>query len=153
MDQTQPPVSPQLDSYYRLARAQIEHEDDLIVQRMSWSIASQSFLFTAYAIVLNGASAPHSPPFDRTYELLQRFIPILGAATSLLIFVAIWAGIRAMANLRREFQKQAGKGMGDALPPIHGADLTRRLGLAAPVFLPLLFLLLWLILLSQTAHG
>ena len=34
-------------------RSQIEYEDNLVANRLSWLIASQSFLFTGYAIVLN----------------------------------------------------------------------------------------------------
>ena len=43
--------------YYRLIRERIEHEDNLVVQRLLWLVASQSFLFTACAIVLNGLTA------------------------------------------------------------------------------------------------
>src|SRR5271154_2902736 len=39
-------VSP-LD-WYRLFRSRIEHEDNLIIQRLSWLVASQAFLFSAY---------------------------------------------------------------------------------------------------------
>ena len=40
---------------YQLFRSRIEHEDTLILQRLSWLMASQSFLFTAYAIVTSAA--------------------------------------------------------------------------------------------------
>ena len=36
---------PQLE-YYRIIRGQLEHEDDLISGRLSWFVASQSFLFS-----------------------------------------------------------------------------------------------------------
>jgi hypothetical protein len=35
--------------WYRTIRDQIQHEDNLIVQRLSWLMAAQSFLFTGYA--------------------------------------------------------------------------------------------------------
>jgi hypothetical protein len=38
-------------------RRHLKHEDSLMVNRLSWLVAWQSFLFTAYAIVLNGTSA------------------------------------------------------------------------------------------------
>ena len=48
--------------YYNLIRERIEHEDNLIVQRLTWLVGSQSFLFTAYAIVSNGLmSQPPQP--------------------------------------------------------------------------------------------
>jgi hypothetical protein len=42
---------------YQVFRNRIEHEDNLIMQRFSWLMASQSILFTAYAIVPNGLSS------------------------------------------------------------------------------------------------
>jgi hypothetical protein len=39
---------------YHLVRSQIEHEDNLVSARLSWLLASQSCVFTAYAITLNG---------------------------------------------------------------------------------------------------
>ena len=42
--------------YYKIIRSQIEHEDNLINQRLSWFVAAQAFLFSAYAILLNAPS-------------------------------------------------------------------------------------------------
>ena len=39
--------------WYRTIRDQIQHEDNLIVQRLSWLMAAQSFFFTGYAIIAN----------------------------------------------------------------------------------------------------
>ena len=33
--------------YYQIIRSQIEHEDNLINQRLSWFVAAQAFLFSA----------------------------------------------------------------------------------------------------------
>lgn len=52
------PVPPA--DYYGAVRGQIEHEDTLISQRLNWFLMSQSFLFTAYAIVVSN-SAPRAP--------------------------------------------------------------------------------------------
>ena len=35
-------------------RRRIEHEDNLLNQRVSWVVSSQAFLLTGYAILLNG---------------------------------------------------------------------------------------------------
>ena len=43
--------------YYQIIRSQIEHEDNLINQRLSWFVAAQAFLFSAYAILLKCAVA------------------------------------------------------------------------------------------------
>lgn len=70
--------------YYNLFRNRIEHEDNLIVQRLSWLVASQSFLFTAYAITVNGLSSlpPSVASLLVTQErLFFRLIPAIGILT------------------------------------------------------------------------
>ena len=61
-------------SYGDAVRRQIEHEDVLIVNRLSWLIASQSFLFTAYAIMLNGPVLTRNEHFAAHGELLVKII-------------------------------------------------------------------------------
>src|SRR3981081_3107848 len=88
---------------YRLFRSRIEHEDDLIIQRLSWLVASQSFLFTAYAITTNGLSSvePKSAGrFLEQAELLFRMIPTVAIGVALLIYISILAALRAIRQLR-----------------------------------------------------
>ena len=47
--------------WYRTIRDQIQHEDNLIVQRLSWLMAAQSFFFTGYAIIANASPQARSP--------------------------------------------------------------------------------------------
>src|SRR5881628_2698690 len=78
--------------YYQLIRQRIEHEDNLIVQRLSWLVASQSFLFTAYAIVLNGLTGSPPPAAGALMHQqmrLSRLIPLAGILTCALIYVGI----------------------------------------------------------------
>ena len=56
-----------LDSY-QLFRSRIEHEDNLIIQRLSWLLASQAFLFTAYAITTNALSTLEPKTAGRFFE-------------------------------------------------------------------------------------
>src|SRR4051812_50213050 len=84
---------------YQLFRSRIEHEDNLIMQRLSWLMASQSFLFTAYAIVTNGmTTSPTSGGnvFVSHLSTLARIIPIVALLNSLLILISILAALRAI---------------------------------------------------------
>jgi hypothetical protein len=56
--------------YYEIIRSQIEHEDNLINQRLSWFVAAQAFLFSAYAILLNAPSQLRLEGFARQQEML-----------------------------------------------------------------------------------
>ena len=133
---------------YQLFRNRIEHEDSLIIQRLSWLMASQSFLFTAYAIVTNGltGSAANANAFVNRLLTLIQIIPIVALLNSLLIAISIFAALMAIKQLRRSYQKQSA--VFEALP-LQTSRTARALGLCAPVLLPLLFLAVWLFLLMQ----
>ena len=57
---------------------QLEHEDSPMINRLSWLVASQSFLFTAYAIVLNGAAQLQNAALASRQELLRNLLPTSG---------------------------------------------------------------------------
>jgi hypothetical protein len=135
--------------HYRIIRGQLEHEDDLMSGRLSWFVASQSFLFTAYAILVNGLHpAPATDGTADSRRLLLVLISALATATCILIFLSILSGIAAMANLRRLYQRTEFAYPGE-LPPIQGSRFTQMLGLAAPILLPILFMSAWLLLLLR----
>jgi hypothetical protein len=132
---------------YQAFRARIEHEDNLIIQRLAWLVASQSFLFTAYAITTNGLSSlePKSAGrFLEQAELLFRLIPTVAIGVALLIYISILAALRAIRQMRRLY---LAKPTPPELPPIQTSATTRLLGLSAPLLLPLLFVSVWLVLL------
>lgn len=134
---------------YQLFRNRIEHEDNLVMQRLSWLMASQSFLFTAYAIVTNGLSTSPTTGgnvFINHLSTLGRIVPIVALLNSLLIFVSILAALKAIRELRCGYQQHAG-----ALEeiPLQTSRAARVLGLSAPVLLPPLFFAVWLFLLMQ----
>ena len=138
------PVSPV--DYYQIIRHRLEHEDGLIVQRLSWLVASQSFLFSAYAITLNGMVVT-GVRYPEQQERFLRLVPAVGLLTCVLIYVTILAAVRSMAGLRAEFLKQHPDGVA-GLPPLQSARKIRDLGFAAPLVLPLVFVAAWLYLLA-----
>jgi hypothetical protein len=132
---------------YQIFRNRIEHEDNLIMQRLSWLMASQSFLFTAYAIVTNGmATQPGSGGnvFINHLSSLARIIPIVALLNSFLILVSILGALKAIRELRNAYRKQSEVLV---LIPLQTSKGARLMGLSAPVLLPLLFLSVWLYLL------
>ena len=144
-----PPLSSPLSGleYYHLIRQRIEHEDELIVQRLSWLVASQSFLFTAYAIVLNGLTATPQPATETVIHQqlrLSGLIPLAAIMTCALIYIGIIAAVKAIASLRRSYRSRFPSD--ETVPGIQADDLTRALGLVAPLLLPLVFIGVWLYL-------
>ena len=84
-------------------RRQIEHEDNLITQRLSWLLASQSFLFTAYSIVLTGLHPGENSgtPLELSKLGLCHFLPVAGIVSSALIYASICGGMLAIRQLRQ----------------------------------------------------
>jgi hypothetical protein len=132
--------------FYRLIRSQIEHEDNLNSQRLSWFVASQSFVFTSYAIVLSNLQpGAKSPAVEQQQRLLVILIPVVALLTCALIFATIVAGAIAMVNLRKMYKAHGGSATG-GFPPVQGYRLTQLFGQAGPLGLPPVFIVVWLIL-------
>ena len=125
---------------------QLEHEDGLMVNRLSWLVASQSFLFTAYAIVLNSVPQAQSTATTPRQELLRNLLPVLGLTTSGLIYLGVLAGMCVCTALRRLLREHRGRGAAIG-GVILGTATTYSLGLAAPLLLPPLFFVAWTTLL------
>jgi hypothetical protein len=144
-----------ITDYYRIIRGQVEHEDNLMVQRLNWFITSQSFFFSAYAIdVTSFFSSPplaSSDVYD-TRRLLRILIPLVAIIASGVILFTIIAGVLAMHNLRNLFHLHVEKSDRYDLPPIQGFRRTWAMGLSAPLLLPVVFLLVWMFLLIHNPH-
>ncbi|MFD0895202.1 hypothetical protein KBB96_00415 [Luteolibacter ambystomatis] len=124
-------------------RRRIENEHSLINQRLSWLVSSQAFLLSAFAISLNAPKEFAGGGYLEANHLLVRVIPLGGIACISLIWLALWGAIWSLSILRREANAICGP---EDLPIINHAPI-RLLGLAAPVFIPAIFLALWIVLL------
>ena len=73
--------------------AEIHWEHTLISHRMSWYVASQSFLLTAFAIAMG--------PQNILRETAKWLMPLLGVTVSVVTWLAIVAAGVSMHNLRK----------------------------------------------------
>jgi hypothetical protein len=135
--------------WYRAIRDQLQHEDNLIVQRLSWLMAAQSFFFTGYAIIANGTPTPRNQLLAKQQDLLFNIIPAVACLSDLLIYASVIAGVLALYRLRHTYSRHVAPG--ESIPAIQGSRLTRWLGIASPLLLPPVFLAAWLWLWLQ-AH-
>jgi hypothetical protein len=136
--------------YYDRVRSQIEHEDDLITQRLSWLMASQSFLFSAYAIVLNGLNSSTPSSQLETVKLdFYHFLPIAGILSTALIYASIWGGVIAIHRLRNLWDSHQVQAYSLNRPPIHSSRLPFFLGQCAPRLLPVALIGMWIYLLLR----
>ena len=135
---------------YRIYRGQVEHEDNLLGSRTSVFVTSQSFLFSAYAIIANNAPPrAFATPLEPKRVLLV-MIPTVAIVTSLLFIPAILSGVVALQRLRRQYRQATGHPANeccDDLPPIQSTRGNRVGGTLASALLPPLFLCVWTYLL------
>ena len=132
--------------YYEMIRARLEHEDGMIVNRLSWLMASQSFLFTAYAI------AAASPPVIANtasggLAAIYRLVPWVGVATTTLIYAGLIAAVNSMGWLLKCFRARVTDETALGAPPLAPPWSILRWGMSAPLILPPLFILAWIVLL------
>lgn len=99
---------------YRLCRAKIEHEDELVNQRLTWLITLQGLLFTAYGFSISaeasslgskGIEIGASEAARRAYEAfmanlesLRHGLSYLGIAVSFAALTGILAACRAIRD-------------------------------------------------------
>lgn len=142
------PHSPISGEYYDQVRRQIEHEDNLVTQRLSWLMASQSFLFSAYAIVLNGlqTGVAATSPLESVKVHFYRFLPVAGFISTGLIYASICGGILAIRSLRKLCDSPRAQAVSLDRPPIHSGRFVFILGQCAPRLLPPALLGMWLYL-------
>src|SRR5271170_729423 len=110
--------------FYRLVRSQIEFEDGLITQRLSWFVAAQSFLFTAYAITLNAPVQSVSQGYRDQQDFVYHLIPVVAIASCCLLYAAIVAGVMAQRHLRCYLADKIPADRLVDFPRIQGALLT-----------------------------
>jgi hypothetical protein len=130
---------------YVFLREEIRHEDNLVNQRLSWLVSSQSFLLTGFAIAINSPFQSKFPDYERLTVVLVTLLPFAGVLTCGLSSLTIWAAVLHMKEIRR----LAGNAHPVHLPPVHGTIWTRTLGLSGPLLTPFVFLTVWLILLAK----
>ncbi len=124
-------------------RGRIEHEHNLINQRLSWLVSSQAFLLTAFAISLNAPVAFTRPGYAALNQRLVRLLPLTAIACVVVLALTLAGAVWSLAILRRV--ADAARGAED-LPVLNVAPI-RWLGLAAPLVVPAIFFTLWLVLL------
>ena len=140
------------------------HEDNLVNQRLTWLLTSQTIMFSAYGLILQFGGSEISCEENRHYQLLKVII-FLGMTTSALIFLGIIAAaivlrkiwIKELSNNANSthkcnYDKQKSSDeekILDIKPNHYSEDITWVSfygGLLPPVFIPILFFFSWVYL-------
>ena len=132
---------------YELIDQRIYREHNLISNRMTWYVTSQSFLMAAFAV-----SGGQGNSVSRLFKLI---LPILGMLISLIILasiIAAWKAMQKLGNYRREILKA--DGYLQRIEPFKSRFMDGKyswinyLGVSPPILMPLLFLIAWILILA-----
>ena len=87
-------LSSEAVSQHEILRRQVEHEDNLVIQRLNWLLVSQGFLFVAYSQILTSE------------KVASKLLPLLVIGTfSLMVTVFTLVGLFAAFNALRNLHE------------------------------------------------
>jgi hypothetical protein len=123
--------------------SEIKHEDDLLSQRTTWLVISQSFLFGTFVAVL--ALKPEAGVALAFAKLLVVVIPLVGVLLPIVILLSIYAAASAIGQWRAEHDRLCGTPEGKALdwPRLKHRTVVVFLGHLLPITVAAGFALAW----------
>lgn len=141
--------------YYELIRGQIDHQDNLVSQRVTWQIITQAFFFGAYASVLNAPKEAKSPLFEAEQLLLLWLLPIAGLLAGALTYISIIVSLKTIEYLRSLYEsfsdsKTPEEDTSSKLyPHIQGLPHLTKWAKLTPMWMPAVFTFAWLTILMR----
>ena len=137
-------------AFFDRCRRQIEHEDALVNQRLTWFITFQGFLFTAYGFSMMAESSSLSSLAQAPAGSYARFMDNLlwmrhgmvglGLLSSIVALVGVMAAYRAIKNNEREMEQFPALSPSGArlFPRIIGAQTSNLMGILCGTLFPFL---------------
>jgi hypothetical protein len=119
----------------RFERAKIEHEDDLVNQRLSWLTTSQAIFFAAYVF---GFSKTQNWP-----TVFRRALPPLALLTCAAFYVGLIAAMKAATIVRENWDQKFEQYEDYQGALLAGSEWTRKSGRVPARVVPLLFMVAW----------
>jgi len=137
---------PQLSNLYTVSRAQIEHHDNAVNQRVIWLSIGQSFFFNVYAMLVT-AKAP-TPALFTKQQMLAVIFPIAALLVAIFTLVDVIAGLVYLRKIRKNYKAATdGSSRENYFPMLNGNKWDRGLQRISPVLIPLVFIITWIYLL------
>lgn len=136
--------------FRRLTRVEIhlKNEFDLIGQRVNWLLASNAFLFTALMLNVNHVNSA-TAPYSRLISHAALLLSTLGIGSSLLTLLSIIGAYQVVNKLkfeRQNIEREANRKYQHDQIGVNNHDIPHILGHLAPLFLPLLLILVWVLM-------
>ena len=143
--------NPAPSEIYRTVRGQIDTVSGDMGQRIIWLVIGQSFFFVAYANLATGK--PALPENTNLYKLMLMVIPIVALVYTLLTFLDVLGSLVYQVFLRKFYQRSSKDEETDSkYPPIYGTKWIRLCMHASSALSPIIFLVIWSVLLWTHLH-
>ncbi len=123
---------------YDAFRGQIQHEDSLFNQRITWILAMQAFLLFPYISISLSLAANAA-----AYDFLRLAIPAIGMFSTIFAVCGCFAAHLRIKVLAAEYKKQVGNQHPPYLPAIRSPRNIHWFGAVAPYAFLSMFFLNW----------
>lgn len=143
---------------YDVYRDYLKHEDNLINNRMTWLILSQSFFFTAFALAI-GRLTVVDPLIADQIGLFLKSLAVLGMVVAGATCLSVVAALTAIEGLRQRWKKHSQTNDTNEtytiekslLPDLTGGGdpFASTFGFFMPIAMPLIFLFTWCYIFSK----
>lgn len=130
---------------YKVTRAQIEHLDNILSQRIVWLVISQSFFVSGYSVLVTGN--PNNPVYMHAQSVLLVLFPIVSIALIVLSLFDIICGLLYIKKLERFFDIDKDGSETPNYPPINGFKMLNGLKNASTLIVPFILIVFWLYIL------
>ena len=124
--------------FYEYTVRQIEREQGLVNNRLSWMLTFQGFLFAAIALVVNKDTEP------TVRVVFRNVIPAIGIAVALLALIGIHAAALSSNEIKAKWKQRDGF---QQYPPTFGTPKISLLGRITSYGIPTSVIVAWLLLL------
>jgi hypothetical protein len=137
----------EMQDLYKVTRAQTEHIDNTLSQRIVWLVLTQSFFFSAYAVVITADNMKAFLPDKQA--LLSILLPVVALIMIALSYLDIIAGIIYLSKLTKFFKSKTTVENSPKLsyPPIGGYGHLSFYKNLSSLIVPGVFFITWLVIL------
>ncbi|HYE55814.1 MAG TPA: hypothetical protein VD996_13270 [Chitinophagaceae bacterium] len=141
----------QLSELYKTSRGQIEHITNNLAQRVIWLVIAQSFFFSGFSVLINGK--PLIPHLQPVWDALSYIFPIAALLTVAFTFIDVLTSFNNLRDIRLKYENHCDPEEARTYPLIHGTQKQRIFQHAAPMLLPIMFIVVWgIVLFVQHSH-
>jgi hypothetical protein len=131
---------------YKVVRAQIEHLDNTLSQRIVWLILSQSFFVSGYSAAVMGN--PTNPAYIHIQGILLVLFPVVSLVLILFSSFDMICGLVYMRKLENYFTKEkAARQFEIGYPPVNGFKMLNGLKNLSTITVPLMLTAFWIYIL------